>query len=159
MSEGKDKKKYIAYCGLYCGDCPWYTGKIADSARDLRKELRDTRFDKLAEFISDFPQFYVYKNYLQCYEVLGALMKGRCKRACQEGGGPLSCTVRKCCQRRDISGCWECAEFEKCDKLDFLKNGHGDAYLKNLRIIKKKGTDVFFSGKKYWYSVIKNGSR
>jgi len=159
MTEGKGKKKYIAYCGLYCGECPWYTGKIADLARDLRKELRDTRFDKLAEFISDFPQFSVYKNYPQCYEVLGSLMKGRCKKACQEGGGPLSCTVRKCCQKKDISGCWECGEFEKCEKLDFLKHGHGDAHLKNLRIIKRKGADAFLSGKKHWFTVIKNGSR
>jgi hypothetical protein len=65
----------------------------------------------------------------------------------------------KCCQERGISGCWECAEFEKCEKLDFLKNGHGDAHLKNLRIIKRKGPDGLLSGKKYWYSVIKNGSR
>jgi hypothetical protein len=30
----------IAFCGLCCLDCHGYTGKIADLARDLRKELR-----------------------------------------------------------------------------------------------------------------------
>ena len=44
----------IAYCGLYCGDCHGFSGKIPDLARDLRKELRKVRYDKFAEFISHF---------------------------------------------------------------------------------------------------------
>ena len=35
----KQDKNLVAYCGLYCGDCPIYKGKIADLARDLRKIL------------------------------------------------------------------------------------------------------------------------
>ena len=46
MPEDKD---LVAYCGLYCGECFSYRGKVADLARDLRKELRQTRFDKVAE--------------------------------------------------------------------------------------------------------------
>lgn len=30
----------ITYCGLYCVEYPNHTGIIADSAIDLRKELR-----------------------------------------------------------------------------------------------------------------------
>ena len=41
-----EQKELIAYCGLYCGDCFAYQGKIADLARDLRKELRQSKFDK-----------------------------------------------------------------------------------------------------------------
>ena len=33
----KEDKNLIAYCGLYCEDCPIHRGKIADLARDLRK--------------------------------------------------------------------------------------------------------------------------
>ena len=44
-----EQKELIAYCGLYCGDCFAYQGKIADLARDLRKELRQSKFDKTAE--------------------------------------------------------------------------------------------------------------
>jgi hypothetical protein len=33
----------VAYCGLYCAECPNFTGIIADQARDLRKELRTYR--------------------------------------------------------------------------------------------------------------------
>jgi len=39
------KEDLVAYCGLYCGDCFNYKGEIADLARDLRKELRKTKFD------------------------------------------------------------------------------------------------------------------
>jgi hypothetical protein len=44
----------IAYCGLYCGGCHGFSGKIPDLARDLRKELKASRYDKFAEFISTF---------------------------------------------------------------------------------------------------------
>jgi hypothetical protein len=154
MSKKEDKQKFIAYCGLYCRECPWYTGKVADMTRDLRKELRDIKFEKLAEFIADYPQFAVFKNFPQCYEVLGALMKARCKKPCQESGGPLSCKIRKCCQKREINGCWECAEMERCEKLDLLTPGHGNAHIRNLRLIKRKGADNFIAGKKYWFTVI-----
>ena len=45
------KEDLVAYCGLYCGDCFGSEGKIADLARDLRKELRSAKFDKFAKFI------------------------------------------------------------------------------------------------------------
>jgi len=41
-----DMSKMIAYCGLYCDECPNHTGRIADLARDLRKELRTFSFEK-----------------------------------------------------------------------------------------------------------------
>ena len=151
MSNDKEDKNLIAYCGLYCGECFSYIGKVADLARDLRKELRQASFDKLAEGIP----FKEFKHYKECYEVLGAMVKLRCKSACKGGGGNPFCKIRKCCQKKEIEGCWECDEFKACEKLDFLKVNHGDAHIKNLRIIKKKGIDEFLKGKKYWYSKLK----
>ena len=136
----------IAYCGLYCGDCFGYQGKIADLARDLRKELRAAKFEKTAEVIP----FKEFKHYKECYEVLGALVRLRCKRTCKGGGGPPFCKMRKCCQKKGIDGCWVCDEFETCKHLDFLKANHGDAHIKNLRILKKKGVEVFVTGKRNW---------
>ena len=147
MAEHKD---LIAYCGLYCGDCVGYKGKVADLARDLRKELRAAKFDKTAEVLAAVSFFEVFKNYDQSYQVLGALVKFRCKKSCKGGGGPPFCKMRKCCQKKGIEGCWECKEFETCEKLDFLKPGHGDAHIKNLRTLKKKGVDSFLAGMKYW---------
>ncbi len=151
----KENEKLIAYCGLYCNDCIGYRQKAANLARDLRKELRETRFEKTAESLAKIPFFAKYKNYEQCYEVLGELVKMRCKKACKGDGGPPFCKIRKCCQKKGIEGCWECDEFETCKKLDFLKPNHGDGHLKNLRNISKKGIKEFLKGKKYWYNKLK----
>ncbi|MBA7536183.1 hypothetical protein ES705_28446 [subsurface metagenome] len=145
----KKKKKLIAYCGLYCGDCFAYKGKIADLARDLRKELRQEKFDIIVKGIP----FKAFKNYKECYDVLGALVRLRCKNTCRGGGGNPFCKIRKCCQKKNIDGCWECKEFETCKKLDFLKANHGNAHIKNLRKLTKKGIQDFLEGKKDWYSV------
>lgn len=142
-----------AYCGLYCEDCPNRKGVIADLARDLRKELRRYRFDKTAELLSSHSFFKSFSKYSDCYEVLGAMVKLRCNRSCRNGGGNPSCKIRSCVKKKQIAGCWECIEFESCEKLKFLEVNHGIAHLKNLRIIKKKGIENFLQGKKYWYAL------
>jgi hypothetical protein len=155
MVEDGDDEALIAYCGLYCGDCHGHTGRIPDLARDLRKELRASRYGKFAEIIANEGFGKVFKDYDKCYDVLGAMMKFRCKKSCRGGGGPPFCKIRNCCLEKGIPGCWECEEFETCENLDFLKIVHGDAHLKNLRKLKRKGTTEFVKGKRYWYSAEK----
>ena len=149
MTEEKD---LIAPCGLYCGECFAYLGTIPDLARDLRKELRKARFDKIAESLSGMSFFAAYKEYDKCYDVLGAMVKFRCKNSCRGNGGNPFCNIRKCCQKKNIEGCWECANFETCKKLEFLEASHGSAHIKNLKILKKSGVDGFLQGKKHWYA-------
>ncbi len=143
----------VAYCGLYCGDCFSHTGTIPDLARDLRKQLRQARFDKIAEALSNIEWLKVFKDYKQCYDVLGMLVKMRCPKACKGGGGPPFCKIRKCCEKKGFDGCWQCDEFTKCKLLDFLKPTHGNAHMKNLRKIKGEGFDAFLKGKKHWYTA------
>jgi hypothetical protein len=143
-----EDKELIAYCGLYCGDCFNYKGEIADLARDLRKKLREAKFDRVSPGLANF--FKEFADYERCYEVLGAMVRLRCKRTCRNGGGPPACKIRSCCQRKNIRGCWECEEFRTCAKLDFLKPVHEDAHLKNLDKLKKQGTDNFLAGKRCW---------
>jgi hypothetical protein len=145
-----EEKELTAYCGLYCGDCYIYQGKIADLARDLRKEFRQAKFDERAEKMAANSFFAAFKYYTQCYELLGTMVKFRCKRACRGGGGPPVCKIRECCRKKGIEGCWECSDFETCKTMDFLKKFHGNAHLKNLRILKKSGLDSFVKGKRYW---------
>jgi len=144
------EQELVAYCGLYCGDCYRYKGKIADLARDLRKELRQEKFDNIAEKMSTNAFFAAFKDYPRCYEVLGELVKLRCKRTCRGGGGPPVCKIRECCHKKDIAGCWNCVEFESCKKLDFLKAYHEEAHIKNLRILKKSGIESFIKGNRFW---------
>ena len=134
----------VAYCGLYCGDCFNYKGEIADLSRDLRKKLRETRFDRHAPGLSKY--FKVFQDYDRAYEVLGAMVRLRCKRGCREGGGNPSCKIRLCCRQKGLVGCWECAEFETCARFDFLKPIHGDANAKNLRKLRKTGVESFLKG-------------
>jgi hypothetical protein len=152
MSEKAQDEKLIAYCGLYCGDCHGFTGKIPDLARDLRKELREIHYDKFAAFISTYSFGKDFKNYDECYKVLGAMVKFRCRKGCRSGGGSPFCKIRKCVLKKGLDGCWECSEFEDCKELVFLEPVHGDAHIKNLRTVKKKGKKEFVKGKTIWYN-------
>jgi len=101
-SMNNQARKLVAYCGLYCGDCFFYKGEIADLAKILRKKLREAKLDKNYEEFAKFAK--EFKNYPVCYEVLGAMVRMRCK-ACLKGDGPPFCKIRKCCQRKNLRGC------------------------------------------------------
>lgn len=145
-----ESSSVVTYCGLCCLDCHGHSGKIPDLARDLRKELRKAHYEKFAETLSEYPFARAFKNYRECYELLGMMMKFRCKAGCRAGGGPPFCKVRKCCESREIMGCWECSRFEGCETLDFLSGTHGNAHRKNLEILKRKGIEGFLLGKRNW---------
>lgn len=141
----------LAPCGLHCDDCFAHQGRIADLARDLRAELRAARFDRFAHELAKVPMFRDYEHYDQAYQVLGAMVRFRCKRGCRAGGGNPWCAMKKCTERKGIGGCWECDDFETCDKLTALEGTHGDAHLRNLRRIRKAGPEAFCAGKREWY--------
>ncbi len=145
-----DNLTITTYCGLCCLDCHGYSGKIADLARDLRKELRAAKYEKFAKTISATPFGKGFENYPECYELLGQMVKFRCKKGCRNGGGPPFCEVRKCCREKNITGCWECDSVDPCEKLDILNANHGDGHRKNLAIIKKKGIEEFIKCKRHW---------
>ena len=147
-----DSDGMIAYCGLYCAECPNHTGVIADLARDLRKELRSVRYDKTAEYLSKISWFKPMEKYPEAYDVLGAMVKLRCRKNCREGGGNPSCKIRNCVRKKTLDGCWDCSEFKECKKLAILEPIHAKAHIKNLASIKKNGKTGFVKGKKYWYS-------
>ena len=141
----------IAYCGLYCGQCHGYTGVIPDLARDLRKELRRMKYDRFASFISTYSFGKDFENYDECYKVLGAMVKFRCRKGCRSGGGSPFCNIRKCVEKKQIDGCCECDEFLNCKKLKFLEEVHGDAHLKNIQKIKKNGKQACIKDNFMWY--------
>jgi hypothetical protein len=151
-----DKEKLISYCGLYCGDCSGYKGTIANLARDLHKELQRERFADLAKALSRIPFFKALEHLPQCCEVLKTLPKLRCRKTCRGNGGPPFCEIRECNRAKGLDGCWQCEGFKTCAKLDFLKAGHGDAHLRNLRTIRRRGTAAFVEGKRYWRTAARS---
>ena len=143
-------EELIAYCGLCCLDCHGYQQKIPDMARDLRKELRSAKYKKFADFMGESNFGKDFREYDECYKVLGAMVKFRCHKGCRSGGGNPFCKIRKCCQRKGLDGCWECDDMGDCTKLEDLEPVHDDGHLKNLRRIGKKGKKEFLKGKRDW---------
>jgi len=80
------------------------------------------------------------------------MVKFRCRKGCKDGGGPPFCKMKNCCQKNGYQGCWECEDFETCEKLNFLVPVHGRAHIKNLMNLKRKGVKEFLKGKRYWYT-------
>lgn len=126
-----------AYCGLYCGDCIRYKSVVADLAQDLIERLQTSEWGKYAEVSSNA----IFKHYEDSIGVLNAIVQRKCDDGCRKGGGckTFSCQIIECCQKRGFEGCWQCSEFQKCDKFEFLKQFHGDYPTENLKIIKDKG--------------------
>ncbi len=145
-----ENEDMIAYCGLCCLDCHGFQQKIPDLARDLRKELRASKYRKFAEFLATTTFGKGFKEYDKCYEVLGNMVKFRCHKGCRNGGGNPFCKIRKCCQKKKYEGCWECDIFEECEKLAFLEPVHEKGHVKNLKIVKNKGKAEFLKCKRHW---------
>jgi hypothetical protein len=132
-----------AYCGLYCGDCIRYQCRASDMAKDLLAELEKGRFSDYATVKrNQTPEF---GNYEPMVKTLKAVSELKCETPCRLGGDGCggSCPIVSCVKKRSFPGCWVCAEFESCDKLDFLKPFHGDAPLRNLRRIKETGLELW----------------
>jgi len=145
-----ENSEYVSYCGLYCPDCPLFSGKVSDLAKDLRKELRRVQYDKFAKYISKFPAGKELEKFQECYTVLGILMKYRCELGCRLGGGAENCQIRECNREQNLNGCWQCKKYKNCSKLNALNALHGNAHRKNLETIKKVGIPEFIKGNKNW---------
>ncbi|MFA6075289.1 MAG: DUF3795 domain-containing protein [Negativicutes bacterium] len=139
----------IGYCGLCCGDCFMFDGKIAALAKELRAELRKTKFKKFAEEVSKISFFRALEKYDECYEALGGMVKFKCGKTCRNGGGNPWCKIRECCIKKQLDGCWECSGLDECKKNEPSAT-HGDACRKNCRKIAKIGKAAFVIGKRDW---------
>ncbi len=83
------------------------------------------------------------ENYETMVQVLTVISTIKCEISCRQGGNGCggSCQIIKCVREKKLDGCWLCADFGTCDKLNFLKPFHGEAPINNLRKIKELGID------------------
>jgi hypothetical protein len=137
-----DQDEFLTgYCGLYCGDCIRYKSKAADLALELLNELKRVDFANYAKVKrSSVKEFERYDEMIKAVEAIKYL---KCNTPCRLGGDGCAkpCEIRKCAPSKNLKGCWECSEFEKCGKLEFLKPVHGNGPQKNLKKIKKYGLE------------------
>jgi hypothetical protein len=140
------RASHVAYCGLCCGACPAYTGTIPDLAARLKKELKDSKVEKVVGKVP-LPGLEHYREFAA---TLDNLSKQRCRKACKEGGGFAKCGIRVCCTGRELAGCWECDESASCEKLDFIRLAHGAGLDRRFRKIRKDGLKELVATKPKW---------
>ena len=146
----KHKKELLTYCGFYCGDCLGYTGVIADAATDFKTMLDKYKFERTAKCV--LPD--QLKDYDRFYEIVSFMTGLKCPLICRaRQDSSVSCVVRKCCIDNGFYACYECDNFEACDKLKSLMEGlHYKSSLKNLRSIQQMGLEEWISrGKRHHY--------
>lgn len=128
-----NQKKFVGYCGLYCGACGIYQGRIKQAVENLRKTIYAYGFNKFApELVKYEPAF---QHYVEFEKVLDGFVKtfGECPGCVTDGGDP-SCVVRQCCRQKGYVICVECTELDVCEKLLRLVGT-----LENLKRIKAAG--------------------
>lgn len=135
------EKDLTGYCGLYCGDCIRYKCKASNLAEELLSEIEEKHFTKYANVKRAHTK--EFENFESFIALLKAISKINCEMPCGLGGNGCGgkCEIIECASAKGFEGCWDCDDFERCDKFDFLKPFHGEAPLKNLRKIKELGID------------------
>ncbi|MDI6904053.1 MAG: DUF3795 domain-containing protein [Candidatus Bathyarchaeia archaeon] len=132
----ENPENLLGYCGLYCGACGIYQGRIKQAVENLRKIITAYGFDKFtAELAKWEPAF---QHYGEFENVMDGFVKmfGECQ-GCVKGGGDPNCAVRECCKQKAYNTCAECVEMETCEKLQ----KYGPKAREGLRKIKTIGID------------------
>ncbi len=144
-------KELTAYCGLYCGDCHRYQSRYSELARDLKRELERVNFLPYAKAKGE--TLKCFQDFPGLLETLGHLHEFQCEHGCRAGGGCSSfpCQIIACCREKGFEGCWECHEFEGCNKFEFLKPYSGDGPKENLRKIRALGFDGWAAERAKFY--------
>ena len=123
-------KKYMCYCGLYCGNCAVKV-KVEPSAKVLYMEMKKAGFEDIIQMIPDGDKFWTF---------LKGMVKSICI-SCKEGSGNPGCIVRKCAKDKNVEMCAFCKEYP-CEKFD--KYFHGYPILKNdNQLLRDEGIDIW----------------
>ena len=132
---GKSPRELVGYCGLYCGACGIYQGRIKEAVENLRKVIGAYGFDKIAPELAKWEP--AFKNYAEFEKVLDGFVKifGECQ-GCIAGGGDPGCVIRKCCSQKGYVTCVECIGMDTCEKILGFAGS-----LENLKRIKAIGVD------------------
>ncbi len=139
----------MAVCGIYCGACPHKLGHIRKAASALADLLEGWNFADVARFV--LPPGM---NYPSFREVLTELVSGEPCDGCRADGNPL-CPIKACAERRRITTCAECSDFEgnpqsPCKSREaaeifrLISARYSGWNLDNLKKIRQIGLDKFF---------------
>mgnify|MGYP006303762563 CR=1 FL=1 len=159
----KDKvDDLIAFCGYYCADCMLFNSRIAKLAEQLGDEIDRSGFDRyfavksacadpLIEDVESFNDYQVFKK------MLDVLVRQTCHTPCRSGGDGCGeeCPIKRCVLERGLQGCWECGDYESCDKTDFVVPFWGDILRQNIELIKTHGLETWLEYRPAGYIWLK----
>jgi len=137
MSGYEKEEELVAYCGIYCRLCDYFTGRIRDSARDL---LAIAEKHAELKLFAETAKAFDYENLVESLKWLSKEMSP-CVGGCKGGGGWEDCPFRKCCSEKGLRFCYECSEFP-CEVLEkYPKRIEELSQIKQIKLenwIKKK---------------------
>lgn len=146
-------KELSAFCGIYCGTCGMYRGrvyaKIAQEfleviiAGDYPDELTINPKGEKPDF--DFNEFLKGVEYF-CREESGAY----CQRPCKQAGG-VACDIRICARKRGFEMCYECEDFP-CEHFSLTLERHPER-LEDYERFKELGFEGWlrFHAERIWF--------
>jgi len=113
----------LGYCGLYCGACGIYQGKIKTQVENLQSTIRAYGFNEFADQLANWePAFKYHKEFDQVLEAYKKLF-GECP-GCIQGGGNPECKIRPCVKEKGFTSCAECKETETCATLEPMRKNY-----------------------------------
>jgi len=136
MSDYEKESELVAYCGIYCRLCDYYTGRIRDSARNLLEIVKSHGELKL---FADTDEAFDFENFVKGLEWISDEISP-CVGGCRSGGGWGDCPLRKCCIEKGVKFCYECNDFscetlknfpKRVDELDEIKKIGLESWIKH----------------------------
>jgi hypothetical protein len=113
LSQYEKESGLVAYCGIYCRLCDYYTGRIRDSVKDLREVIENHPELKL---FAETSKAFDFENFVEGVEWMSNEISP-CVGGCKGGGGWSECPLRKCSIERGVTFCYECNDFP-CETLE-----------------------------------------
>lgn len=130
----KFEKDLVAYCGIYCRKCDYYTNSMANAAKALLSYVE--KHGELKDIVNTSKSC----DYEEFLKGLKWLAKAEPCMGCRTGEGWPDCPIRKCILNKELNYCFECKEFPSCE---VLKVSQAELQVKMLSDIKKKGIEKY----------------
>ena len=137
MNYQKEKERHISYCGSYCKQCDWFTGRNRQVFQAASDALELFGFKKLLKDKVDIKNLKLGLKLLANSSICPG-----CKAEIVQNPAKDRCQIRQCAHAKGLDLCVECSNFP-CKLLKTNPGVIRFGWIENLKQIKTKGL-------KYW---------
>jgi len=113
MVDINEAKKLIGYCGIYCGSCGMFRGRIYSKiAQDFLEVIKAAGYpDEITINQKGVKPDFDFDEFLKGIEYFSKEDSAAyCQEPCKKGGG-VPCKNRLCAKERGLEICYECKDF------------------------------------------------